>query len=65
MTLNYIYKIINQVNGKIYVGQTRKTIDQRMNEHITASFSNSEKKDYNFLLHKAIRKYGSSNFTIE
>ena len=36
-----------------------------MNEHIAASFANSEKKDYNFLLHKAIRKYGSSNFTIE
>lgn len=62
--MNYIYKITNLINNKIYVGQTRKKIEQRMSEHISASYSN-EKKDYNFLLHKAIRKYGSENFVIE
>ena len=65
MALNYIYKITNLINNKIYVGQTRKKIEQRMSEHISASYFNEEKKDYNFLLHKAIRKYGSKNFIIE
>lgn len=63
--MNYIYKITNLINNKIYVGQTRKKIEQRMNEHISASCGNEEKKDYNFLLHKAIRKYGHKQFTIE
>lgn len=63
--MNYIYKITNQINGKIYIGQTRKTLTQRMREHVSASYSGYDKKDYNFLLHKAIRKYGIDNFIIE
>lgn len=65
MTLNYIYKITNIINNKIYIGQTRNNIEQRLRQHIEASYSNSSKKDYYFLLHKAIRKYGKENFKIE
>lgn len=65
MTLNYIYKITNLVNGKIYIGQTTYTIECRWKQHICASSTNPDKKDYNFLLHKAIRKYGKDNFSIE
>lgn len=65
MTLNYIYKITNLINGKIYIGQTTYTIKRRWEQHISASRTNPDKKDYNFLLHKAIRKYGENNFSIE
>lgn len=63
--MNYIYKITNITNGKIYIGQTRKTVQQRWNEHISAANSSSNSSDYNFLLHKAIRKYGTNNFIVE
>lgn len=65
MTLNYIYKIINKTNGKIYIGKTTYTIAYRWIQHISAATSDKEKDDYNYLLHKAIRKYGVDNFTIE
>ena len=28
-----IYKITNTINGKIYIGQTIRTLDIRINEH--------------------------------
>lgn len=65
MTLNYIYKIVNKTNGKIYIGKTTYTVAYRWNQHISASTSDKEKDDYNFLLHKAIRKYGKDNFLVE
>lgn len=53
-----IYKIINLVNGKVYIGQS-KDIYKRWSEHKRA-------KDYNCpLLYKAIRKYGVENFSFE
>ena len=30
----YIYKIVNDVNDKIYIGQTRRTVEERWNYHI-------------------------------
>lgn len=65
MTLNYIYKIVNKTNGKIYIGKTTYTIAYRWIQHISAATSDKEKDDYNYLLHKAIRKYGTDNFTVE
>lgn len=65
MTLNYIYKIVNKTNGKIYIGKTTYTIAYRWIQHISAATSDKEKDDYNYLLHKAIRKYGVDNFVIE
>lgn len=65
MTLNFIYKITNKINGKIYIGKTTYTVSHRWNQHVSAAFSDNEKNEYNFLLHKAIRKYGKDNFLIE
>lgn len=65
MTLNYIYKITNKTNGKIYIGKTTYTIAYRWIQHISAATSDKEKDDYNYLLHKAIRKYGADNFVVE
>jgi group I intron endonuclease len=54
-----IYLIRNLINGKCYVGQTIGSIENRFNEHKFASKNNSK-----CALHRAIRKYGEENFTI-
>ena len=46
------------VNGKQYVGQTTRTLEQRWREHC----SNSSRCTY---LHNAIEKYGKENFKVE
>ena len=65
MTLNYIYKVTNTINGKIYIGKTHYTVANRWSQHISAATVDSHKVDYNYLLHKAIRKYGREAFIVE
>ena len=50
-----IYKITNLLNGKPYVGQTSRTLEERFIEHGKAKTH----------LGKAIRKYGLGNFSVE
>ena len=57
--MGYIYKITNTINNKIYIGQTRYTIQKRWTEHCSVY----NKLDYP--LYKAMRKYGQDNFIIE
>ena len=57
----YIYKITNQINGKIYIGQTTRTIDERWKQHIKDSYGRID--DLTF--HRAIRKYKKENFKVE
>ena len=52
-----IYQITNNVNGKIYIGQTND-LQRRIYEH--KCISNKET-----LIAKAIRKYGWENFEIK
>ena len=54
----FIYKITNLINGKIYIGQTTKSIDIRWKQHCKAN-------SYCNYLKNAIQKYGKENFTIE
>lgn len=65
MTLGFIYRITNKLNNKIYIGKTVNSIQHRWDQHISAAFANKDKDEYNFLLHKAIRKYGISAFEVE
>lgn len=58
-----IYKITNQINGKVYIGQSVH-INQRWNQHRSAAF-NSNDKDYNKYFYCSIRKYGLKNFIFE
>lgn len=55
-----IYKAINKINGKVYIGQTINGLEQRKREHKNHSNLNSI---YHF--HNAIRKYGFDNFEWE
>lgn len=58
-----IYKITNQYNGKIYIGQSINII-KRWNNHKSAAF-NINQSEYNYPLYQAIRKYGLHNFIFE
>ena len=57
---SYIYIITNIINGKQYVGQTRTNVKLRLSQHFTAA-----KSGKNYLISKAIRKYGKKAFIIE
>ena len=59
--MGLIYKITNQINGKIYIGQTIGTLSKRWREHCFEA-SNGAKTYY---LYQAMRKYGIENFNIE
>ena len=52
-----VYKITNDINGKIYVGQTIGTLQNRWRGHLSKA-----KNGCSFALHNAIRKYGSEHF---
>jgi predicted GIY-YIG superfamily endonuclease len=49
----YVYQITNKLNGKIYVGQTKFSVEKRFKQHAKA----------NSVIGCAIRKYGIENFT--
>lgn len=59
-----IYKITNKVNGKIYVGQTTKSLKERFQKHCWGT-THKDKYHLNMAIKKAIKKYGKENFTIE
>lgn len=55
-----IYKITNNVNNKLYIGQTTVSLQQRWQRHCWASESKK-----NMPISLAIAKYGKNNFSIE
>lgn len=56
-----IYKITNLINGKIYVGYTKKELKERFNEHCKPRSKGALKMP----IVMAIKKYGIENFKIE
>lgn len=59
--LGKIYLISNDVNDKLYVGQTVQTLKKRFNGH--CCYSKSDRSD-NMLIKRAIHKYGRDKFHI-
>lgn len=55
-----IYLITNQVNGKVYVGQTKNTVKSRWSGH--CYFARTGRDDGHF--YRAIRRYGEDSFDI-
>lgn len=51
-----IYSATNKINGKQYIGQTTKTLDERSEEHWKARYS------FKTYFKKALIKYGKKNF---
>jgi group I intron endonuclease len=58
--MGIIYKVTSIDTGKSYIGQTEKSIDERITTHIYTADSGSK---YHF--HRAIRKYGIECFDID
>ena len=57
----FIYKITNRVNNKVYIGQTRFTVEFRFKQHIKKCNQGNTKQP----LYTAFRKYGYDNFNVE
>ena len=55
-----IYKTTNNINKKVYIGQTIKSLNKRKKAHLYNST-----KGYDNYLYRAIRKYGENNFKWE
>ena len=58
----FIYKITNNLNGKSYIGQTIQNVKERFYQHCAVKCSQAV---LNMAIHKAINKYGKSNFTVQ
>lgn len=52
-----IYRVINKINGKSYIGKTEKTLEKRREWHFASVKQNSK-----FAFHRALAKYGSDSF---
>ena len=55
-----IYKSTNKITGKIYIGQTTQTLENRIKNHVKESDKNKKRP---FLL--SLKKYGIENFIFE
>jgi group I intron endonuclease len=60
--MSYIYRIINNINDKVYIGKTAFDISKRFKEHCNDAFKKTEEKRP---LYATMRKYGIEHFTIE
>lgn len=64
--ISYIYKITNRLNGKIYVGKTDRTLEQRWKEHKTLGRNyDHHRANERSHLHRAMKSDGIENFQIE
>lgn len=55
-----IYRFKNKINGKVYIGQTIVPVRKRLIQHVT--FSRPWTKCHKTYFHRALNKYGISNF---
>lgn len=58
-TIHYIYRIVNKINGKCYIGYSINP-ERRFRAHKTIAANNK-----GYVLHNAIRKYGIDSFYME
>ena len=57
--MGYIYKIINDINNKVYIGQTTYTLEERWKHHLW-----DIKRYPTYKLYRAMKKYGIEHFNI-
>ena len=59
--MGIIYLITNNLNKKVYIGKTIRSLQTRWSEHLR-DMHNPQKDNK---LYRAMNKYGSDNFIIE
>lgn len=64
MKMGYIYIVRNDINSKVYIGKTLRTIEQRWREHISDAYC-ERNRSFKTHFHSAIRKYGKEHFNIQ
>lgn len=60
--MGYIYIITNDINNKVYIGQTISTVEHRWGEHKTKAYYVAGDSRNDTVFYKAIRKYGIDHF---
>jgi group I intron endonuclease len=60
--MSKIYKIVNDINDKVYIGKTENSLAKRFAEHCKDSQKREEEQRP---LYNAMRKYGVEHFSIE
>lgn len=62
MKTHKIYRIVNDLNDKVYIGYTSKSLQWRLNKHFeeTKKYPTSKRK-----IHQAIHEIGPQHFSIE
>lgn len=60
--MGYIYKIVNNINDAVYIGQTTASLQERFYKH---SWDAKNRKKTTCPLHNAMSKYGVEHFAIE
>ena len=55
--MGIVYKATNKINNKVYIGQTWRNLNQRINSHF--------KNNHCSYFHNALLKYGKTNFNWE
>lgn len=56
-----IYKATSATTGKVYIGQTSQSLQERISQHNSHAYGHQ----YNYHFHNAIRKYGAEDFDYE
>lgn len=58
----YIYKIVNDINDKVYIGKTIYSLEKRWSEHC---YDSTTRKNEKRPLYNAMNKYGINHFQIQ
>lgn len=61
----YVYKIVNLINGKLYIGVTNNPKKRWHNHQFIAEKGKDYFPKHYQLIHQAINKYGANNFSFE
>lgn len=60
----FIYKVTCTITGKVYIGQTIRSIEERWTEH-TRNAIHNDNLEYKNKFHRALRKYGINKFIVK
>ena len=63
--MGFIYKIINDIDDKVYIGQTKNSLSMRIQQHKRTALNNFNKGKPLSPLYKAMITYGTNHFFIK